>query len=105
VGDNYYKLSLFKEVGVRKLDYVPENYSKISEADLKLYPSLKEIMSTAEEYKRLRNASVCIAIPSQKFCEIRDFVKSRGNVIEFNGDYYEIHIECSIYLEKNRIFV
>ena len=100
VGDNYYKIFSIKAVGVRKLDYVPENYSKISKADLKLYPSLKEIMSKAEEYKRLRNTSVYIPIPSQKFYEIRDFVKSRGNVIEFNGDYYEIRIECSIYLEK-----
>ncbi len=100
VGDNYYKVFLFKAVGVRKLNYVPKNYSKIDENDLKLYPSLEKIIdsidSDVEDYGGLHY----IAVSSEELYKMKELVSEKGHVIEFNGNYYEIHVEYSIHLEK-----
>jgi len=100
VGDSYYKIFLFKVVGVRKLNYVPKNYSKIDEDDLKLYPSLEKIIgsvdSDVEDYGGLHY----ITVSSEELCKMKEFVSEKGHTIQFNGNYYEIHVECSIHLEK-----
>jgi len=94
--DNYYKIFLIKAVGIRKLNYTPENYSKINKADLKLYPSLEKIISNAKKYEGIHY----ICVPYEELYRIKELIGSKGHIIEFNGDYYEICIECSIHLEK-----
>jgi len=96
VGDNYYKISLFKAIGVRRLNYVPENYSKLSETDLKSYPSLEKMISNAKKYEGLHY----ISVPHEELYRIKELVSEKGNIIEFNGDYYELLVESKIYLEK-----
>ena len=96
VEDDYYKIYLIKAVGARKLSHIPEKCFRMSETDLEAYPSLKEVINNAKRYGGIHYT--CISY--EELYEVRELVSEKGNVIEFDGDYYEVLVESTVHLEK-----
>ncbi len=96
VEKDYYRINLFKRVGVLKLDDVPENYTKVSKKELESYPSIKKAISHADlaASHSIRRMIYSTIYSREEFNKTKEFVNGNGGkIIEFEGGYYEVVVE------------
>lgn len=102
-----YKIHLTRAAEGSKV-YNAESYTTVSREELENYTLIKSIiMSIIENEQEIKTGDsypTYIAIQNyvsiEELCKAKEFVRERGNVIKFEGEYYEVVVETNFSLTR-----
>ncbi len=105
INDNYYTIGLSKNLAVRRLA-MAENYTDVSEEEMKSYPVIEELINSLEEtlkstktdYGRVYYGKGNVS--REEVYEVMNFLKENGNSIRYNGKYYEVILDLRLSLNR-----
>ncbi len=110
VDGNHFKVWLIKLVGVEILAEKPPKYAVVDE-EIKYCPTLVKLMNELKaiketiEDKEVEEESVKIGkifeqVSLDELEKVRGFIENNGNILEFEGNYFIVFVNCSVRMKR-----
>ena len=111
IDGNYFKVWPIRFIGVEFLTETPENYTVADEEELKCCPTLVKLMDKAKGVeKEIKNKDGGIEkrpigehfwqVSPEEIEKVKSLIEEKGDVLEFEGDYFIVFVDCSVRMKK-----